>query len=282
MSMPSLYIDHSIITHEPSWKPMEAVLTGGKAQLALSLWNLFEIGSASDKTQQAQRLAFLEKFTPLWILERVEIERQEVRAFLWKEKLGVTPERIQVFRRYLSEVESYHAGPETRIGLTPTQWINGVDFRSYDEHKNLAPTALRQLQAHGPKKVAERQDEIFRKWIEGLLPKVNPEGRALSGAELSEFLSVCEKDQAAFYAACPAMAVEDALTRARTANADRNPQKSDGIDLMHAVVALAYCDYFVVRDGFVFHCCEHVRKEQSKMKLATVYQDVEELRKTLA
>src|SRR4051794_13454624 len=159
-SKPStLYVDHSIVAHPTSWKPLEDVLGGSKVQLALSLWNLFEIGSASDKTQQEQRLAFLTKLGPLWTLERVEIQRQEVRAFLWKEKFGVTPEAIQIFRRHLSEVESYHAGSETRIGLTPTQWINGVDFRKYDEHKELAPTALRQLQGHGAKNVAKRQDE---------------------------------------------------------------------------------------------------------------------------
>lgn len=152
---------------------------------------------------------------------------------------------------------------------------------------SAAPTfpealALRQLQAHGAKKVAERQDEIFRKWIEGVLPKVNPEGHAFSKAELSELLAFCERNEAAFYAACPAMIVEDALTRARTATPNRNPKSSDGIDLMHAVVALAYCDYFLVRDGFVFQCCEHVSKELSGMKLATVYRDAEELRKALA
>lgn len=133
--MPSLYIDHSIVTHPLSWKPMEDVLTDGKAKLALSLWNLFEIGSASDKTQQEQRLAFLMKFSPFWILERIEIQRQEVRAYLWKEKFGVASEPIQVFKRHLSEVESSHAGSETRIGLTPTQWINGVDFSKYDSYK---------------------------------------------------------------------------------------------------------------------------------------------------
>ena len=78
------------------------------------------------------------------------------------------------------------------------------------------------------------------------------------------------------------MAVEDALTRARTAAAGRKPQTSDGIDLMHAVVALAYCDYFLVRDGFVFQCCMHVRKELSEMKLATVYRDAEEIRRVLS
>ena len=261
---------------------MENVLTGGKAQLALSLWNLFEIGSASDTTQQEQRLAFLMKFNPLWILERVDIQRLEVRAFLWKEKFGVSLEPLQVIRRHLSEVESYHAGPETRIGLTPTQWINGVYFRRYDEHKKAAPTALRQLQALGAKKIAQRQDEIFQKWIEGLLPKGDPEDRPFSKAELSGLKAFCAKNQTAFYSACPAMAVEDALTRARTATPARNPQNSDGIDLMHAVVALAYCDCFLVRDGFVFQCCEHVRKDLSEMTLATVYREAEELEKMLA
>jgi hypothetical protein len=280
-AMPTLYIDHSIVAHGPSWKPVEDVLTAEKAELALSLWNLFEIGSASDKAQRAQRLAFLEKFNPLWILERVEIQRQEVRAFLWREKFGVAPEPILVFKRYLSEVEAPYAGSETHIGLTPTQWISGVDFDKFDESKKLAPAALRQLQAHGVDKVAEREDEIFRKWIEALLPRQNPKDHALSKAELSEFLTFCEKNQAAFYAACPSMAVEDAFTRARIPTAARIPQNSDGLDLMHAVVALAYCEYFLVRDGFLFQCCEHARKELLGTKVAIVYRDAEELKKAL-
>ena len=78
------------------------------------------------------------------------------------------------------------------------------------------------------------------------------------------------------------MAVENAMTRARTTTAARNPQSSDGIDLVHAVVALAYCDYFLVRDGFVFQCCEHVRKDLSSRTLATVFRDAEELKKAFA
>lgn len=280
--MPNLYIDHSIVSHQPSWKPLEDALQSGKVQLALSLWNLFEIGSATDKAQQAQRLTFLDQFKPLWIVERVDIQRQEIRAFLWKEKFGIEPQPTQIFKRHLSEVESYHAGFETRIGLTPTQWINGVNFAKYDNDKKRAPTALRQLQTYGADKIQERQDEIFRKWIEALLPKTDPSGRALSKAEVADLSDFCEKNQKAFYAACPAMAVEDALTRARTANAARNPQNSDGVDLMHTVVALAYSDYFLVRDGFVHHCCEHVRKDLSAVKLAAVYRDAEAFRTALA
>lgn len=279
--MSTLYLDHSIVTHPASWTPVDDVLTNGKAQLALSLWNLFEIGSASDRAQQDQRLTFLMKAKPLWILERVQIERREVRAFLWKEKLQVAPEPIDAFRRHLSEVESFMVGSKTRIGVTPRQWIDTIDFKRYAPSKELAPTALRQLQTLGPKKVAERQDEIFERWIEGLLPTKLPDGSACSKAELLEFSKFCLDNQAAFYAACPAMAVENALTRARTATASRNPQNSDGIDLMHAVVALAYCDYFLLRDGFVFQCCEQAHKELAGRPLAAVFRDAEDLKKAL-
>lgn len=86
------------------------------------------------------------KSNPLWILERVQIERREVRAFLWKEKLQIEPEPVDAFRRHLSELESYMVGSQTRIGVTPRQWINTIDFGRYAPSKQLAPTALRQLQ----------------------------------------------------------------------------------------------------------------------------------------
>lgn len=280
--MSTLYLDHSIVTHSGSWTPVDEVLTSGKAQLALSVWNLFEIGSASDRAQQDERLAFLMKAKPLWILERVQIERREVRAFLWKEKLQIAPEPVDAFRRHLSEVESSMVGSKARIGVTPRQWIDSIDFKRYAPSKELAPKALRQLQTLGPKRVAERQDEIFEKWIEGLLPTKLPDGSACSKAELLEFSKFCLDNQAAFYAACPAMAVENALTRARSATASRNPQSSDGIDLMHAVVALAYCDYFLLRDGFVFQCCEHARKELASRPLATMFRDAEDFKKALS
>jgi hypothetical protein len=256
--MATLYLDHSIVTHPSSWGAVDDVLTRGKAQLALSLWNLFEIGSASDRAQQDQRLAFLAKFDPLWILERIAIQRQEVRAFLWQEKFGWAPEPAEVFKRNLSEVEAHLVGFQTRIGVTPRQWIDGTNFKNFDPSKELAPTALRQLQTFGEKKVAQRQDEIFRRWIQALLPTLCPDQTGFSKSEIEDMSKFCEDNQTAFYAACPAMAVENAMTRARTAAATRNPQKSDGIDLMHAVVAVAYCDHFVVRDRFVFRCCEDV------------------------
>jgi len=147
--MATLYIDHSIVSHPPSWADVDDVIMRGKAHLTLSLWNLFEIGSASDRVQQDQRLAFLAKLKPLWILERVAIQRLEVRAFLWREKFGWASEPVVVFKRTLSEVEAYMVGSIARIGVTPRQWIDGTDFKGFDESKDLAPTALQRTTSIG-------------------------------------------------------------------------------------------------------------------------------------
>ena len=93
--------------------------------------------------------------------ERVAIQRLEVRAFLWREKFGWASEPFDVFKRNLSEVEASMIGAQVRIGVTPRQWIDGTDFQRFDKSKDLAPTALRQLQTFGAKKIASRQDEIF-------------------------------------------------------------------------------------------------------------------------
>ena len=171
--------------------------------------------------------------------------------------------------------------PKSASGSRRGNGLTAPTFRGWTTVKDLAPTALRQLQTFGAKKIASRQDEIFRAWIWALLPTIRLDGTAFSKAEIEEMSKFCEDNQAAFYAACPAMAVENAMTRARPAAATRNPKRSDGIDLMHAVVALAYCDHFAVRDGFTFHCCELVRKDLSGRKLAAVYANTEDLKEAL-
>jgi len=35
------------------------------------------------------------------------------------------------------------------------------------------------------------------------------------------------------------------------------PRRSAGVDLMHTVIALAYCDYFLLRNGFVGNCAAY-------------------------
>jgi hypothetical protein len=87
LGTPTLYLEHSAVSNETWWPPINAVLATGQVRLALSLWNLVEIGSGADRKQQGRRLGFLEQHNPLWICERVAVQRQEVERFLEYDKL---------------------------------------------------------------------------------------------------------------------------------------------------------------------------------------------------
>ena len=94
-------------------------------------------------------------------------------------------------------------------------------------------------------------------------------------------LDFCEVHRDTFFATCKAIAVEDALTGPRIADDKRKPQRSDAIDLMHSVMALAYCDYFLVVDRFAYSCAVHASKALKHAKLATIYRDPQKLRDDL-
>jgi hypothetical protein len=273
LGTPTLYLEHSAVSNETWWPRIDAVLATGQVRLALSLWNLVEIGLGSDRKQQDRRLAFLEQYDPLWIVERVAVQRQEVQRFLWQHRFGGTPPDLCVITPHLSVVDSYLSGARTQIGLTARGWIDGVDFARLDGNKELAPDALRRLQAVDRKTFKRRQNEVFRAWINGLIPKLGPDGKPFTVTQRAELLTWCEARQKAFFDACPSLAVEDVLTAARTANPGRKPQRSDGIDLMHTVIALAYCDYFLIGDGFARTCATQAIKALTPRHLASVYDD---------
>lgn len=281
--MPILYLDHSIVSHEPSWQSIRDILSFPSYQLALSIWNLVEIGSATDEQQRERRLSFLEAFNPLWTRERVQVQKREVNKFVWKELFATDIGDIRVFTPNLSVVEADLAGPHTHVGLTPRQWIRGIDFKRIEELKELAPNALKLLQMVEKKTLKSKQDAIFQKWIEPFLPDAGPDGKLLTRNGKKEILAYCEDHRDRFFSVCKSLHVEDALSAARVATSTRKPQRSDGIDLMHAVIAVAYCDYFVVRDGFVAQCADQATKALAPRILAKVRSDpaalLEELRR---
>lgn len=103
--MRTLYIDHSIVTHEPSWEGLRRAIGSGKVRLGLSVWNLCEIGAAADQAQRKHRLAFLSGLAPLYIVERRALQRQEVERFLWQHKFGAAPKDVIAITPSLSVVD---------------------------------------------------------------------------------------------------------------------------------------------------------------------------------
>jgi hypothetical protein len=274
---PNLYLDHSVIAHEPWWPRIDAAVSSGDARLAVSVWNLIEIGGATDRKQQERRLEFLERNNPLWIVERVAVQRQEVRRFLWISRFGAPPDELCVFTPHLSVVDGFLSGSKVRVGLTARTFIDGTDFARIEELKQLAPDALRRLQAVDRKTFRKRHDEVSKAWIRNLIPDTDPDGRLLSTAQKNELIEHCAARQDQFLDACPSLAVEDAMTDARTSDPRRKPQNSDGIDLMHTVIALAHCDHFLVRDGFVKSCAAQATKSLRPRSLARVHADIIDL-----
>jgi hypothetical protein len=46
---------------------------------------------------------------------------------------------------------------------------------------------------------------------------------------------------------------------------------------MHTVIALSYCDHFLVRDGFIAACADHALRARTA-SLAIVHRTAEELK----
>ncbi len=276
--MPKLvYLDHSLVTHDASWPSLQRLFGDSGYQLGLSIWNLLEIAAASDIAQRKTRLAFLASLKPLWLLDHVYVRKQEVKRFLWPRRFDTEAPQLLAVTPHLSQAEAVYAGAKTRIGVTMESVVAelaNVDFRRL---KQLSPRALAFLQQVPKPDWNKRQPEVFGAVMAGVVPDVDPRGRALRKAQQQELIDYCWNNLIEFTAACPTIAVDDALCEARISDPKRRPRESDGIDLAHAVMALGYCDYFIVRDGFVASCARQAEKRVIGLAIAHVIADPREL-----
>jgi hypothetical protein len=118
---------------------------------------------------------------------------------------------------------------------------------------------LRRLQAVDRKTFKARHRDIFKAWIRNLIPGADP-GQAVLGQPKggSWSTTVTRIAMNFFHRAHPWLSRTHWL--ALGISRARRRLRSDGIDLMHTVIALAYCDHFLVRDGFVRTCAEQATK----------------------
>lgn len=278
----TIYIDHSIVSTEQLWPHLIQALGMGKIRLVLSLWNLYEISRAGDIAQQERRLAFLLGFDPLWIIERVGVEKYEVRRFLWRHRYNKDHEPTAMITPYLWVVDSHLHDSQINFGMTARQFVKGIDHTVLDPLRTLSPNALRDLQTANKVVARELRREIFMTWLNRLMPRFGPDGLVLGTEQRDELLEFCYQRQAQFLKECPALAVEDALTVARTANPGRNPTESDGPDLQHAAVAMAYCDFFFTADRYQANCASVARRKLTGTRLAELCADADQLNKAVA
>lgn len=278
----TVYIDHSIVTRDAWWPCLRrAVSAGGTARLVLSLFNLFEIGAASDNVQQDARLAFLEKLNPLWAVERRGVQKHEVKRFLWTNKFGVQPEDLVVITPSLSVVNYLLSGSQAVIGITPKQFMRGINFDLLNPLKKLSPAAQTSLKAADPAVLKRIEPKVFTGWIGDSVPLWGPDGKIMPEAARIELATFCYQRRDQFLSECPCLAVENAITIDRTKDRARKPLESDGPDLQHVAVAMAYCDIFFTGDGNQANSASVAQRMLPGLKLAEICRNPDQFEKTV-
>lgn len=277
-----LYVDHSIVTAEACWPVLEGVIKAHGLQLALSVWNVYEIGRAADRAQQDQRLAFLHSLNPIWMIERRAVQRQEVARFLCLHHFNRLPSKIISTTPYFTQSEALRTGTPVRIGLTPRVFIDEFDYAGHEPLRDLATNAQTTLRAAKPHLVKAKAKEMFCAWMDVSLPDFDPDGHRLVGHRRNAALEFCYENARLLYAECPAMAVEDEIEMARREPPFTKLAKSDAADMNHAIIALAYADIFVTQDTTQARLAETARAATNSPLLAKVCLNVAMLATSLS
>jgi hypothetical protein len=236
-------------------------------RIVFSGWNIVEISKRRNMGGAISLARFVDKLNPLYILDRRNIQKAEIKKFVFQEIFKENFE-FQAIRQFLSEV-FYELGI-TQVPLmastekTVKAWMNNPGCMSeINEVENGTPMILRDLQEKlsAGLYTREKQEEVKVRSLKGLLPDTVPNGEMISNSEKELILERCLVSFKKILKTCPAFSVEWFSFDFRTGNPKRNPQRQDAIDLQHLVPALSYCDYFISNDGYVFDGSRFILKK---------------------
>ena len=272
--MKTLYIDHQYIAREISrqpahWRQLGTILAANPEwRLAVSECNLLEITSDGDKARAQRRAAFIDSVKPAWMMERLDIQKREVAAFLWKNHFLVDPPPFGVFHEHPSQVIIPHAQPI--IGETAVSWVARIDPTEIEGAKRQTVSSLRTLQAATNQQKQQIEEWVFWGWVEPKIPLRDPGDLLMKKADRDALASFCWANRDQFYRECPAMGVEHFVSEARIRDPNRQPTESDAIDLQHTVLGLSYCDVLVT-ERYAYSTADYAIKALAPLPLATLH-----------
>lgn len=284
MTRKTVYLDHSVIAKEILWPDIAGIFGAGpNVRLAISDWNILEIAAGTDHAQGIKRAAFLDSLKPLWMVERLSVAKWEARDYVWSTEFSSSGPAWNSFEELASVAMSHVMGSKVLLGLNVQKMVSiwHQDPANLDlllAQRKQGTAAMKTLQATSSRDLNKKDREMFHAWIEGLLPVVDPTGKIIPGNRKAEILDTLYANQSSFFAACPTIWVEDEITKVRTQDPKRPAKDSDAVDLQHSLMALAKCDHFVCRDGFVVNCAEAVSKV---VPTAKVHRSLDELTASL-
>lgn len=289
--MKTIYLDHNIVHYFVAGFPREwneaqernaldwIQADPDQRRIVFSLWNIIEASRETPEARVQALARFMEECNPLWIVERRNIQHLEVKNYVYAEVLG-HPEvatSISVIKNYLSEVlhilcpQAVSIVDETVDRVVTSFYRNRGSRDHIQATMEQVPQALRGLQEarQNGTLTPEIDEETLRRWLKPCIPNVGPEGQPIDRVKLVEVLEVCVKQYKDLLAHCPCMQAETFFEDYRTGNSKRKPQPQDGTDLMHAVVAVSYCDAFVTNDKYVYDQARRYRRDTSRPLIVT-------------
>src|SRR5260370_24432330 len=173
--MKTLYLDHQYIAREAAgqpayWQQLDDMLAANlEWRLAVSECNLLEIASDGDKARAQRRAAFIDSLKPAWMMERLDVQKCEVEAFLWKSHFFVDLTPSAVFHEHLSQVTIHHTQPI--IGETAASAEARINPTHITGAKRQTMSSLRTLQAATKHQKQQIDEAVFRAWVN---PKIPP------------------------------------------------------------------------------------------------------------
>lgn len=262
-----LYLDNNVFAQDGSWLKIETLLGAHpELRVAVSQWLLIETANFKNRPRKLKRAAFIDSLNPAWLFDARIVQQRELAAFVYAGFFRKQAPSIESYSNMLSDVVYWFMPAALRPPITAVEYMNQIDAIDLTPLRDAAAesaTALNTLKMADRKHIAQTEEPAFRAWIAQRLPAIDPDGQVIDTGRRQSILAWCWAERTRLYAACPAMDVEDQLFRVRRADPKRRAVDQDAYDLQHALIGLAYCDYFISRDGFVRTCGERVARKRA-------------------
>jgi hypothetical protein len=299
--MPTIYLDHNVVHYYvrgfPKTGPISedaerTALTrargfSGDVRFVISDWNLVEASrekepapATTPETLVRRYVEFFQSLHPLYLAAREAIEREEMRRLVLAHLgLPCPSEGLPVFNEtFLQACAVSQHSDELLLGYDAERFLldlarhpemRATHYRPAEERSHQAQLDIRKAQQRGLYGNPKLEFELHRRWFRQMMPDRGTDGRTLSLAGLDALAQTFAADRQAVFDACPAIWSESAVTDIRANVGGRTPKIQDAIDLMHAVLPLAYCDALISDDRHFRRCAQGTLKATGRNMVVT-------------
>jgi hypothetical protein len=241
------------------------VLKNGGIRFVASAWMGYELARSVDDSHVQRCCDFVEELDPLWMSNPHDVERMELDRYL-----GFSARNPEALQQNIARMMATY-GSAVLIGETFSGFVR--ELRSHPRHVEV----IRQAAQETPDAISGAREPWAQERMKEFRSVIDREhlamilGRTPSDPVIDKLMA----NLADVYKHCSAIAAEEHLSRVRLDDSFK-PLESHAADFQHAVPALAYCDYFVSRDGQLRqHCSTVVRRAGLRCRLVAHVRDIQ-------